>query len=129
MLIVLKGRLTGSARRSIRPAGLIEEAQENGTGRWHLRAESEDQPLAGDDLQDRGHCAREAFRIAAWSLSAVTASGKTVMVSGVAPLTGMTIIPGVPVSPIASAKLLFFSRDAVWSPGAGVVSPAFDAAP
>ena len=70
-----------------------------------------------------------AFRIAAWSLSAVTASGKTVMVSGVAPLTGMTMIPGVPVSPSASARLLFFSRDAVWSPGAGVVSPAFDAAP
>ena len=39
-----------------------------------------------------------AFRIAAWSLSAVTASGKTVMVSGVAPLTGMTMIPGVPVT-------------------------------
>lgn len=40
-----------------------------------------------------------AFRIAAWSLSAVTASGKTVMVSGVAPLTGMTMLLGVPVSP------------------------------
>ena len=70
-----------------------------------------------------------AFRIAAWSFSAVTASGKTVMVSGVAPLTGMTMIPGVPVSPSASARLLFFSRDAVWSPGAEVASPAFVAAP
>ncbi len=129
MLIVLKGRLTGSARRSIRPAGLIEEAQENGTGRWHLRAEHEKQSLAGDVLRTEDHFTLVAFRIAAWSFSAVTASGKTVMVSGVAPLTGMTMIPGVPVSPSASARLLFFSRDAVWSPGAGVVSPAFDAAP
>ncbi len=30
------------------------------------------------------------------------------MVAGVAPLTGMTMIPGVPVSPRASARLLFF---------------------
>ena len=123
-----EGTITGSARRSIRPAGLIEEAQENGTGRWHLRAEPEKQSLAGDNLQDLGHCAREAFRIAAWSLSAVTASGKTVMVSGVAPLTGITIIPGVPVRPSDSARLLFFSRDAVFSSFAGVASPAFDAA-
>ncbi|MED5690797.1 hypothetical protein, partial [Enterobacter hormaechei] len=82
VLIVLKGRLTGSARRSIRPAGLIEEAQENGTGRWHLRAEHEKQSLAGDVLRTEDHFTLVAFRIAAWSFSAVTASGKTVMVSG-----------------------------------------------
>jgi hypothetical protein len=48
VLIVLKGLLTGSARRSIRPEGLIEEAQGNEKGKWHLRAEHEEQSLAGD---------------------------------------------------------------------------------
>ncbi|EKC2282235.1 hypothetical protein OOO30_004622 [Salmonella enterica] len=124
-----EGTITGSARSSIRPAGLIEEAQGNGTGKWHLRAEHEEQSLAGDVRRTEDYCPREAFLIAVCSLSAVTASGKTVMVSGVAPVTGITMIPGVPVSPSTSARLLFFSRVAVYSPGAGVASPAFNAAP
>ena len=40
-----------------------------------------------------------AFLMAAWICSAVAAPGKTVMVFGVALFTGITISPGVPVSP------------------------------
>ena len=60
----------------IRPAGLIEEAQENGTGRWQLRAEHEKKSLAGDVLRTEDHFTLVAFLIAAWSLSAITASAK-----------------------------------------------------
>ncbi|MBB7735437.1 hypothetical protein HEL88_023655 [Escherichia coli] len=89
--------------------------------RWHF-------PPEGYDCRLDRNFTWVAFRIAACSLSAVTASGKTVMVPGVAPLTGMTMIPGVPVSTNSSAWLLFFSRDAVWSPRAEAASPAFDTA-
>lgn len=76
MLIVLKGLLTGSARRSIRPEGLIEEAQGNEKGKWQLRAEHEKQSLVGDVLRNEDHFILVAFLIAAWSLSAITASPK-----------------------------------------------------
>lgn len=67
---------------------------------------------------------RCALPIAARICSGGASPAKTVMVSGEAFSTGITIRPGVPVSPSACASASFFSRTGAWSMTFSVSTPA-----
>jgi len=69
-----------------------------------------------------------AFVIAAIIDCADTAPGNTVMFFGVAPVTGMTTMPGVPVSPSVLASASFFSSAGVKFALPTLCQPVFAAA-